>query len=90
MNIGDKVVCVSDTPCDCCGESITKAGVRLNSVYAVRGVEYEDGKLWLKLVGIKFSDGIHDDDLLDSCDFRKLDEVKSTASKLHEINPEIV
>lgn len=81
MNPSDKVVCIDDGPCRCCGEPIV--GIIKGQLYTVESVFQQTvprfGSCWfLVLVGINASPG-HDRGII-SNRFRLLEEVKMLVS----------
>ena len=76
MKIGDKVVCVNDSPCRCgCGEPCE---VKKDAVYVISGFTIgSNGDLGLNLVGVvPFAFSMHINFGWSSSRFRLLDELK--------------
>lgn len=50
MNIGDKVVCVDDSPCCNCG---APSALKKNAVYVVSGVRVRYNQMAVDIVGLR-------------------------------------
>jgi hypothetical protein len=77
MKIGDKVVCVDDSPCSICGKkhSLIKSSVYV--VSAVRGFLDSLGSVGVKCIGAACHNHNNSTGFLSSLRFRLLDELKA-------------
>jgi hypothetical protein len=74
MKIGDKVICVDDSPCAKCG---IKHGFIKNNIYViidVRGTPDWRGSIGVKCIGV--ASHAHGSGYISSLRFRLLDELK--------------
>lgn len=85
MKIGDKVVCVDDSPCGNCGVSL---GFIKNNVYvisAVRGTPDSRGSIGIKCIGVPCHNH-KNQGYVNSLRFRLLDELKEqNANKQQQV-----
>lgn len=78
MKVGDKVVCVDDSPCRCSCHKGEPCSLILNHVYVVEGLTETDGVSGLLLYGKR--DDRHKFNFAYSANrFRLLDELKQEA-----------
>ena len=83
MKIGDKVVCVDDSPCRCgCGQELN---VKQGVIYVVSGFKIWNGILGLLLVGVIQSHKEYGNEAaIAASRFRLLDHLKEKSQSLKE------